>query len=46
LDQSPILWSPTFCQGDIIEKIQTFLIKGFRRPKSCCLVSAGAGRIR
>jgi hypothetical protein len=46
VDQSPILWSPTVYQGDMIEWMQTFLSKRFRRPKSCCFVSAGAGRIR
>ena len=44
--QSPILWSPTFCQGEVIDILRTFLGKGFRRQKSCCFISAGAARTR
>lgn len=44
--QSPILWSPMFCQGDLMEMLRTFLSKGFRRQKTCRFVSASAARTR
>lgn len=46
VEGSPILWSPTFNQEDMIEAIRNFFSKGLRRPKSCCFSSAGAGRMR
>lgn len=46
LVESPIILSPTFIHGGIIQAIATFLSKGFSRAKSWCIGLAGAGRIR
>jgi hypothetical protein len=46
VDQSPILWSPTFIRSNMMKTILSFFSNGFRHPKSCCFFSAGAGRTR
>ena len=46
VDHAAILWSPAFIHGRMMQTILTLFSKGFRRPKSCCCVAAGAGRPR
>jgi hypothetical protein len=46
VDQSPILSSSTFIHRHMMETVLTFFSNGFRRQKSCCFFSAGAGRTR